>query len=163
MPKAKLIGDAGLLQIAKEDVTVTGQVRLAAGAIGRKEAIQLAQAVADKPYLSRVAFHRQPEPREAGYVSSRDGDFYAWSRKNPHATTHLADSVSETVYRPDLGGGWAIVVNEIMAGGSVPDGERFADKVLVFVTPDRRACVIETAPYKGVALKHDPASAVLRC
>jgi hypothetical protein len=56
-----------------------------------------------------------------------------------------------------------VVVHEIMAGGNVPDAERFADKVMVFVGADRRACVIETVSYKGASFSRDPATAPLRC
>jgi hypothetical protein len=50
-----------------------------------------------------------------------------------------------------------------MAGGSLPDDERFADKVLVLVGADRRACVIGTVPYQGGSFPRDPATAPLRC
>jgi len=156
VPKKAVLGDAGLLFVEPDVIQVTGHVAVKTGAISRKEAIDLARQVADIPYRRRVAFTRQPNPRDAGYDYGRDGDFYAWSERHPAATTYLSDSVSETIYRPDLGGAWVIVVNEIMAGGSLPEKQRFADKVLVLVQSNRKACVIETAPYKGKPFKRDP-------
>lgn len=161
--KAKVLGDAGLLQVEPDEVAVSGHVSVTSGSMSRDEAILLARKVADVPYRPRVRFDRQPSMEEAGYVGSRDGDFHEWSRRNPHATTYLSDSIGETVYRADLGGGWVVVVHEIMAGGSVPESERFADKVMVFVGADGRACVIDTIPYKGASFSRDPATTPFRC
>jgi hypothetical protein len=161
--KSAAIGEAGLLAIKPEDAQVTGSVGVRAGSLSRDVAVQLAQKAADPPYRRRVAFHRQPQPGEAGYSHQKDGDFYAWSRAHPFATTYLSDSVSETIFRPDLGGSWIIVVNEIMAGGSLDDSERFADKVLVLVRSDRVACVIETKPYRGEQFAADPATNAFSC
>ncbi|HEY5721219.1 MAG TPA: hypothetical protein VIT45_02760 [Allosphingosinicella sp.] len=163
VPKAKVQGEAGLVPVEPDDVAVTGHVSVMSGRMSRDDAILLARKVADAPYRSKVRFHRQPSMEEAGYDGARDGDFQEWSRRNPNATTYLSDSIGETVYRPDLGGAWVVIVNEIMAGGSVPDSERFAEKVMVLVQPDRRACVIETIPYKGASFGRDPATAALRC
>jgi hypothetical protein len=133
------------------------------GSLSRAAAIKLAQQAADPPYRSRVAFYRQPRPQEAGYNAGTDGDFQIWSRTHPRATTYLSDSVSETIFRRDLGGSWVIVVNEIMAGGNLPEAERFADKVLVLVQSNGVACVIETIPYRGKSFAADPATAPLFC
>ncbi len=161
--KSAVVGEAGLLAIKPEEAQVTGSVGVRAGSLSREAAVQLAQKAADPPYRRRVAFHRQPQPEEAGYNHQKDGDFYAWSRAHPFATTYLSDSASETIFRPDLGGSWIIVVNEIMAGGSLQDSERFADKVLVLVRPDRVACVIETKPYRGEQFAADPATGAFSC
>jgi len=163
VPKSKVQGEAGLLPVEPEDVSVSGHVTVMSGAMSRDEAVVLARKVADVPYRAKVRFDSQPSPAEAGYDSARDGDFYEWSRRNPNATTYLSDSLGETVYRADLGGAWVIVVHEIMAGGSVPEAQRFADKVMVLVQADRRACAIETIPYKGASFSRDPATAPLRC
>lgn len=163
VPKAKVQGEAGLLPIKPDEVAVSGHVSVASGKMSRDDAILLARKIADVPYRPRVRFDHQPGMEEAGYDAARDGDFHQWSLRNPHASTYLSDSIGETVYRADLGGGWVVVVNEIMAGGSVPEKERFADKVMVFVGADRRACVIETIPYKGASFSRDPAKAPLRC
>lgn len=159
--KEALIGEAGLLRVPPEAIQVTGRLTVTKGSIDRPEAIRLAQSVADPPYRSRVRFHRQPTG-DVGY-DHREGDFMEWSRRNPWATTYLADSVGETVYRPDLGGSWMVVVHETMAGGSLPDAERFSDKVLVLVQADRRACVLETRPRRGADFILDPRTARPRC
>jgi len=162
-PKAVMLGDAGLMPIKKADIVVTGHVTVTAGALSRARAIVLAQAVANKPYRPRVAFDHQPSNEESGYDYQRDGDYQVWSRAHPAATTYLGDSISEAIYRPDLGGGWVIVVNEIMAGGSLPDSQRFADKVLVFVSPDGKACALETRKYRGDPFAQDPKTVKFSC
>ena len=107
---------------------------------------------------------------EAGYKRGAGGtsgdsldDERAWDLAHPHATTYLNDEPADTVYRPDLGGGWAVVLNEIMAGGTLPGPQRFADKVLVFVTAGGNACVIETRNYKGDDFSRDPKTASFIC
>jgi len=161
--KDAVIGEAGLLDIDPERAEVTGRVRVRSGSLSRAAAIKLAQEAADPPYRARVAFHRQPREEETGYSREKHGDYYLWSRKHPFATTYLSDSVSKTVFRPDLGGAWVIVVDEIMAGGSVADEQRFADKVLVLVRPDATACVIETRRYRGEQFSVDPDLAAFSC
>ena len=162
-PKARLIGDAGLLWVRPEEFQVTGHLTVADGALTFREAAVLAQGVAEVPYRPRVAFLRQPLPAEAGYDHQRDGDFQEWSRRNPRATTYLSNSVGQSVHRPDLGGVWLIVLNETMAGGTLPDEQRFADKVLVLVGPDRRACVLETVRHSGGEFRTDLRTAKPGC
>jgi len=50
-----------------------------------------------------------------------------------------------------------------MAGGSLPDSQRFADKVLVFVGPDGKACALETRKYRGAPFTQDPKTVKFSC
>lgn len=165
--KARIVGDAGLLPAQKADIAVTGEVTVATGALSRDRAVALAQDAADRPYIPRVAFRHQPTMEQAGYTPGSGGggsdDRQAWDDAHPAATTYLSNGARDAVYRPDLGGGWVVVVDEIMAGGRLPDGQRFADKVLVFVTAGGKACAIETRRYKGDDFSRDPATAGFSC
>ena len=170
VPMAKIIGDAGLLPVDKADTVVTGHVRVMPGALSRERAVNSAKDAAARPYLPRVAFRHQPSFEEAGYKPGAGGgahseldDREAWDNAHPTATTYLNDGPRDTIYRPDLGGGWVVVMDEILAGGRIPDSQRFADKVLVFVNANGKACVIETRKYKGEDFSRDPRTALFTC
>jgi len=161
-PRSAVFRPAGITIPEASEISIDGHVSVLEGELSREDAVAAAQAVADPPYLARVAFSKQPDPARAGYNYQRDGDFYDWSRKNPFATTYLANEPSLTAYRTDLRA-WVIVLDEIMAGGSLPESQRFADKVLVLVDRRGRACVLETVPYRGRAFSLDPKAAQLGC
>lgn len=146
---AAAMTDAGL-RWASGDILVSGLVTNHRTGLSREQAETLAFATADRLYNSRVPYPAVPGMKRHGlrYVRLRPGE----APPNPTPPqwngrpTYLQNGLDGWDYYPEAGY-WAFEIYELEAGGPESLTGRFAERLLVRVEDNGRACIVQRLPY----------------
>ena len=150
--------DKTFYQETAAQFSVTGEVALVHGVLAYQTAKQHALDMVWSLYQKRVAFKDRPTDAEAGYTG--DPEFYkAWFNAHPDAGTYLLADIDDWAYRTNVVLGesrttplhehsyWVFKVHVQKMGSADTLLDPFDDRLVIRVSMDGVACVVQTYPY----------------